>query len=252
MVLSHVYLVRHGQAGSRAAYDALSETGRRQAALLGRWFAAEGIRFHRAFTGMLNRQRATADTVQSAYSDACDLTFPEPQPHPAWNEFDLDAVYASLAPVLRERDEAFRLEHDAMLAEIDAAKHQHSASIHRRWTACDVQIVRAWVSGDYPCTGESWLEFQNRVASGRSVWDHCAPDENVVIFTSATPIGIWCALAEGAAGLAQDTSSDRRAMRLAGTLLNASFTTIQSAADVRLLTFNNVPHLENPELRTQR
>jgi len=39
--LSTVYLVRHGQAGTREAYDSLSELGQRQARLLGEHFISQ-------------------------------------------------------------------------------------------------------------------------------------------------------------------------------------------------------------------
>jgi broad specificity phosphatase PhoE len=53
-------LIRHGQAGSRLAYDDLSEIGQEQARVLGQWFAAHSVRFDAIVTGGLNRQRMTA------------------------------------------------------------------------------------------------------------------------------------------------------------------------------------------------
>ena len=58
--LSRVYLVRHGQAGTRKAYDSLSELGRRQARLLGEYFVSEKIQFAAAYSGALVRQQETA------------------------------------------------------------------------------------------------------------------------------------------------------------------------------------------------
>ncbi len=43
--MSRIYLVRHGQAGTRKAYDAFSDLGRRQARLLGEYFVSEKIHF---------------------------------------------------------------------------------------------------------------------------------------------------------------------------------------------------------------
>jgi broad specificity phosphatase PhoE len=55
-----ITLIRHGQAGSRLAYDDLSEIGHEQARALGQWFGAYGVRFDAIVTGGLNRQRLTA------------------------------------------------------------------------------------------------------------------------------------------------------------------------------------------------
>ena len=70
-------------------------------------------------------------------------------------------------------------------------------------------------------------------------------DENIVVFTSATPIGIWTALSM--------EIHDQRAMRLAGVLHNASFTTLRwQDGELRLHSFNAIPHLYEPGLRSYR
>ena len=58
-----MYLVRHGQAGTRDAYDSLSDLGKRQARLLGEHFVSQGIEFAAAFAGALSRQRQTGEAV---------------------------------------------------------------------------------------------------------------------------------------------------------------------------------------------
>ena len=68
--LSRVYLVRHGQAGTREAYDSLSALGKRQARLLGEYFLSEGIEFAAVFSGTLARQAQTALEVKAACHDA--------------------------------------------------------------------------------------------------------------------------------------------------------------------------------------
>ena len=63
IALSVLYLVRHGQAGTRENYDSLSDLGRSKPGCSGEYFAAQGIRFEAAFSGSLARQRATAAEV---------------------------------------------------------------------------------------------------------------------------------------------------------------------------------------------
>jgi broad specificity phosphatase PhoE len=43
--LSFLYLFRHGQAGTRDRYDALSDVGRKQAELLGEYLSRERVEF---------------------------------------------------------------------------------------------------------------------------------------------------------------------------------------------------------------
>jgi hypothetical protein len=50
------WVVRHGQAGTREAYDSLSELGERQTRLLGEHFISQGIRFASAYAGAVTRQ----------------------------------------------------------------------------------------------------------------------------------------------------------------------------------------------------
>ena len=54
--MSVLYLVRHGQAGTREDYDSLSHLGRTQARLLGEYFKAQEISFAAAYSGSLARQ----------------------------------------------------------------------------------------------------------------------------------------------------------------------------------------------------
>lgn len=229
--MSRIYLVRHGQGGTRAAYDALSELGREQTRLLGEHFARQGVRFAKAISGSLTRQQQTAAAVAAAFPD-----FPAIEVDPAWNEFDLDHVYRELAPVLCEEDTEFREHFDAMRADVEA---------DRRWTPADLRIVEAWIRGHYRYKGETWLDFRRRIAARRTALAASADDDrNVIVFTSATPIGIWAALSLDV--------EDHRAMRLAGVLYNASYTVMRLRGEqLRLHAFNAVPHLE-PALQTYR
>jgi len=241
--MSSVYLVRHGQAGTRQAYDALSDKGRRQARLLGEYFVNQDIHFARAISGSLIRQRQTAAAVS-----ATDCEVPEIIVDPSWDEFDLDHVYKELAPVLCEEDPGFRREFESMRADLAAAGEEHAAEVHRRWTPCDLKIVTAWVQGHPRFRGETWLAFHKRIAACRdslSAVTQESDDHNIVIFTSATPIGIWAALSLDV--------EDHRAMRLAAVLHNASYSLLRlRAGELRLHTLNAVPHLTETNLCTYR
>lgn len=238
--MSRIYLIRHGQAGTRQHYDTLSALGRQQARLLGEYFAAHGVEFHAAFSGGMSRQLQTAAEVTAAFRDA-GKPFPELETHDAWREFDLDHVYRAMAPQLCAADPAFLAEYEAQRDQARASAADETADIHRRWTPCDMKIVEAWLHARFPYDGESWAAFQQRVAT--------APlpdgDANIAVFTSATPTAIW-------AGRALDIH-DTRALRIAGVLHNASITVLRvHAGQVRLFSMNEVPHLTRPEWRTHR
>lgn len=239
--MSNVYLIRHGQAGTRQHYDTLSELGRRQARLLGEYFASQNILFDAAYSGGLERQRQTGAEVMAVYREA-GLRFPEIADHEAWREFDLDHVYRGMAPHLAAADPEFRTEYEAMREQALACAGDATAAVHRRWSPCDIKIVEAWLHARYPYDGESWAAFQQRVASAELPREK---NVNVVVFTSATPAAIW-------AGRALDIH-DTRALLIAGVLHNSSITVLRVRDEqVRLFSLNEVPHLTRAEWRTHR
>jgi len=238
--MSNIYLIRHGQAGTRHHYDTLSTLGRQQARLLGEYFAAHGIEFHAAYSGGMSRQEQTAAQVAGAFRDA-GKPFPDIEPHDAWREFDLDHVYRAMAPQLCAADPDFKAEYEAQREQARGAADDETADVHRRWTPCDMKIVEAWLHAKFPYDGESWNAFQQRVATAP------LPESggNIAVFTSATPTAIW-------AGRALDIH-DTRALRIAGVLHNASITVLRvRAGQVRLFSLNEAPHLTRPEWRTHR
>ncbi len=242
--MSRLYLVRHGQAGTRKSYDSLSELGRRQARLLGEYFVSEKIHFTGAYCGALVRQEETAAEVRAVYREA-GVCFPEIVREPGWDEFDLTHVYRALAPRLCAEDPEFEREYQELAAQARAAAEQPEASVNRRWLPCDVKVVEAWIRGRHAYDGESWQVFRERVIGCRLKLDPAERDENIVVFTSATPIGIWTALAM--------EIHDERAMRLAGVLHNTSCTVMRlHDGELRLHSFNAIPHLGETGLRTYR
>jgi broad specificity phosphatase PhoE len=251
--LSTVYLVRHGQAGTRDAYDSLSELGERQARLLGEHFISQGVRFASAYAGALTRQQQTAEQISAAYADA-DVGFPTVTVDSGWDEFDLGRVYREIAPLLAAEDPEFLHEYDEMREQVRVSQGAHGARIHRRWMPCDTKVVEAWLAGRYPYGGETWDQFRERVAACRlkmegqqkdARQENEARQENILVVTSATPLAIWT-------GLSLEIS-DERIMRLAGAVYNASYTILRlRKQQLRLFTFNAVPHLAAPGLCTHR
>jgi broad specificity phosphatase PhoE len=228
---------RHGQAGSRLDYDQLSDNGREQARLLGRYLASTQVCFEQIVCGELRRQRETCSLVL-AELDAGGVPYPAPQFSPLWNEFDLDLVYRHVAAALAEADPAFARD----FAELQAQVAANSDGIHRRWTHTDSQIIQAWVTGRFELPIEGWDQFRERILAARSTLAAGAP--RVAVFTSATPISIWMSAALGI-----DTP---RTLRLAGAQYNTSISRfVLAGTEPVLSSFNETPHLPAP-LRTLR
>jgi broad specificity phosphatase PhoE len=240
-----LYLIRHGQAGTRDEYDRLSSLGQAQARALGVWLAREGLRFDAVWSGGLRRQQETALCVLGAMAEA-GAPQPEPRPKlridPRWNEFDLDAVYASVAPRMAADDPVFRDHFQALRQAIASG----DAKIHRKWTPSDTAVVQAWMAGRYGSEGESWAEFVARVHSAAHESLAVARSgRRVAVFTSATPVAVTM-------GLALPLHAGDM-MELAGAALNSNITILTVNEDrPRLFAFNCTAHLESPELRTFR
>lgn len=242
--MSTIYLVRHGQAGTRDAYDSLSDLGKRQARMLGKHFVSQGIHFAAAYSGELSRQRQTAEQICIAYSEA-GAVFPTIEIDRGWNEFNLEQVSSELAPHLCAEDADFRREYKAMLEQVRISNGAHTARVHRKWLPCDTKIVEAWVRGRFPYSGETWTQFCERVLSCRSRINHIPARENILVVTSATPIAIWTGVSL--------QMPDERVMRLAGVLYNASYTILRlRREELRLFTFNAAPHLSGAGVCTHR
>src|ERR1700722_1922155 len=147
--MSRLYLVRHGQAGTRESYDALSGGGGRPARPLGEYFVKKKIQFAAVYAGALVRQQETAVEVRAAYREA-GFCFPEIVQEPGWNEFDLSHVYDALAPYLCAEDPEFERQFQELVVQARAAAEQPEASVNRRWLPCDVKVVEAWIQGRHP------------------------------------------------------------------------------------------------------
>lgn len=242
--MSDFFFIRHGQAGTRLKYDMLSDLGRQQCCLLGAYLARQAITFSHILIGGLTRHHETAECVLEAYQ-ADGVTIPDPVVDHDWNEFDLDVVYKSIAPQLNKVDAAFAAAYEAMQHQVAEQGAVEQSVINRRWNPCDSAVVRAWVSGQYPVEGETWVEFRERIRAALAKLVAANPDGNVAVFTSATPTAICLAQA-----LAVD---DGKMFNMAGVMINSAISVLRLRdGELRLFNFNTVPHLEDASLRTHR
>lgn len=228
-----LYLIRHGQAGSREDYDLLSSLGKEQAQQLGEHLRSMDISFRAAYAGSMRRQQETAQIVLDAMESA-----PEIQTDPRWNEFSLDGLWQTLAPRLMAENEQFARDYHLV--------HAAHPNVDRVMTSCDVELIRAWIRNHPGCDGvEPWAAFRGRVEAPLSELAGYGPGESVAVFTSATPTAVWCGSALGV--------DERKIFRIAGVLYNTSFSTLRLRDDeLTLFSLNNTPHLRDSSQRTFR
>jgi broad specificity phosphatase PhoE len=159
--MTAVYLLRHGQASFGAAdYDALSETGRRQAVVLGGELARREVDVHAVWSGTLNRQ---LDTAESSL-EAAGLDLPVTK-DTRWNEYD----HLGLVPAGQGDTREFQ-------SQLDVA-------------------IEAWMSGGHAAgTTGTWLEFSGGVDNAlREAFAGLPKGTAALVFTSAGVIAAICA-----------------------------------------------------------
>jgi len=237
--LSFIYLIRHGQAGTRDNYDTLSEVGEAQARLLGAHLASQKIELDAIISGGLSRQRRTAELACEAMARA-GARVPDVTTDERWNEFSLLSVYKSIARRLMKDDEQFARD----VVEMQEAIRRDPRTTAGATGRCDQAVIRAWMENRFPelDVEESWESFRERIHS-------CADSFNgheraVAVFTSATPIAVHAAAALGL--------TNEKLISILGVIYNTSITVLRARADeARLFTFNSVAHLD-AENRTLR
>lgn len=215
--MPYVHLVRHAQPDFAGHYDSVTELGLKQSEWLGRHFAARGLQFTRVLSGSLERQVRTLAAMLTELTGA-----PPPAIDPGFNEYDAASVLAAHAPV----DEA------ALRA----------AGDRRAYFGAVRDALRAWSEREAPLAGlESWDDFGRRTR--KALAEACAglePAAHVLVVTSGGVIGRLVADALGAGAEA--------AIQLNLQTRNTGVSElVHGRRTLRLVAFNAVPHLEQPE-----
>ncbi len=210
--MSHITLVRHGQANTEArdeiSYDKLSPLGHQQAAWLGEKLRDNGERFQRVYTGTLLRHKETAHSMQAQ-------EHAEIIEDPRLNEF----AYFTLSQLMEDQHKL--------------AVPQDREGFVRQMP----QVLQAWENGDIKGVPETHAEFAERV---RSVMREIAEGEGrALVVTSGGFIG---------AVLRQTLTLDVQSWaHMCLAIQNTSVHRWQMVLGQPLLAqFNSVTHLEDP------
>ncbi|MEP9363134.1 histidine phosphatase family protein [Nocardioides sp. CN2-186] len=212
-------LVRHGQASFGADdYDVLSETGWQQARLLGRWLGERGLQPDLVVRGSMRRHRETAE----AMIEGAGWTS-EPRVDADWDEFDHLGVVSAHGESVDGLD---RREFQLLFERATA-----------RWTSGE--------SADYPETYAAFLDRVSRATAAAAT--EAGSGRTVVAVTSGGAIGAVCARLS-------DPDADQPALarmwsRFNAVTVNSAVTRVLvGSTGMRLLTFNEHPHVEGDTL----
>jgi broad specificity phosphatase PhoE len=212
--MSLIYLVRHGQASFGAEdYDRLSELGRRQSHWLGEYFAERGIRFARVLCGTLARQRDTATAILSAMGETI-----EPLVHPGFDEYHAGPIYTAFT---RGRSPV-----------------EHQRADYKDYWQTFRKAMNHWADTGLEDVPETWAQFGERIAAGLAAAAADTGREDRVLVVSSG--GAICRAVADVLGAPAST-----AIELNLQYRNSGFTElIAGGGRFRLLSFNQVPHLE--------
>lgn len=215
-----VLLVRHAQASfGTADYDRLSDLGRQQSRWLGEYLANRGVRPHRVVTGTLRRQRDTALEALAAMGQPDAIAVA----HAGLDEYPGEALYSSFTQGA------------------DPVAHQRRD--YRDYWRTFRAAMAAWADDRLAEMPETWTQFGDRVRAGvATACEGAGRDDIVLVVSSGGAIGRLVADVVGAPAAT--------AIELNLQFRNTGFCELLAGRDsLRLLSFNNVPHLDLPERR---
>jgi broad specificity phosphatase PhoE len=214
--MSTLTVIRHGQARPfEKDSDRLSETGEHQSRALAAYWARLGVTFDVVYSGDLLRHHQTAalSVAQTVTAD------------PDWNEYDAGGVLKHFAP-------PFDIE-------------EVGPDRNRRFQMIFEPAMQAWMAAESHPHVEIWKDFRTRVLRGLRKIQEGPSNRRVALFTSGGPIGILVQTALGA--------PERSFLEVNWRVKNCSISEFVFSNDrLSLDSFNALPHLEDPKLRTFR
>ena len=211
--MSHIVLVRHGQANTgakdEADYDRLSPLGFKQAAWLGEHFKDKGDVFAHVWTGTLRRHVETADGINA--ESASTLTR-----DPRLNELE----YFTMSQLLAEQ-------HDIHLPTTREGFVRHLPTLFRHWQEDKLEGAP-----------ESFAHFESRV-------------RDILAEISALPGRSLIVTSGGLIGMAMRLTLRLDLPAFCNVCLSIQNTSLSSwvplEGQLALTQFNALPHLDTPD-----
>ncbi|HEY8461797.1 MAG TPA: histidine phosphatase family protein [Blastocatellia bacterium] len=239
--MGYLVLIRHGQPRSfEKDSDRLSPLGEEQARMLAEYWIRQGVSFDEVYSGALVRQRRTAEIVGECFTQS-GLDWPRLRIMPELNEYDSIGIINNLIPSLAERDAAFRALAEAFERNRDAPDR------NRHFQRMFEAVTSAWLGGECEVEGvEPWRSFQSRVHEAiQRITSAEGSGRRVAVFTSGGVIGLAVQHVLNA--------PERSALEINWRVRNCSLTEFTfSRGRISLDSFNAIPHLDDPAMRTYR
>ena len=219
--MTHVYLVRHGQASAGTDnYDRLSNKGIQQARLLGQYWKQSGFHVDAAFVGSLRRQQHTAELALTSVEHAPTIETLE-----SLNEYDHCAIDKLYGKGLASTG-------------VDALQFDQYVDIMARWRdAPSMPEVQSWDSFSL----QGWNAIKAEVATHiKYKKKHSDKHAHLVFFTSG---GIIATVLQQLLSL-----EFKSTMQALWQIRNASMTNLLFDRDgISLVDYNTVPHLQTQQ-----
>jgi len=215
-----IYLVRHGQASFGADdYDQLSDLGRQQSVQLGRYWAERGFKPDAVITGSLKRHAQTWAGIAEG-AGVADLS---PLVWPGLNEYDSHAVIQAVHPNPLPRPDTPEL------------YKQHFRLLR--------DGLALWMAGTV--TPHGMPSYEDFVQGITQALDHVRTHhqgQKVVIVSSGGPISTIVGQILG--------TSPETTIELNMRIRNSAVCELQfNPKRHTLLTYNTLPHLDDPSLK---
>lgn len=213
--MSKIILVRHAQASlGKSNYDALSDIGYKQSAILGQYLNKFSLIPEEVITGSLNRHQQTANEIIKAFPRKLSL-----QEDTNWDEFD----FKKLIQLFLHHHPEETPEHGDIRAFFTVLKKSMLA-----WSTNELDNEKYKL--------ESWTEFSNRVqAAINSVLDD-DKEKTTLIISSGGAIAMTLMKVLGV--------NPKTMINLNFQIRNTSFTELNlKAYKQELVAFNQINHL---------
>jgi broad specificity phosphatase PhoE len=220
--MSEIYFVRHGQASFGSSnYDQLSDKGHQQAKLLGEYFHRRAIDFDHVLMGDMVRHRETAQGIAKGLGleESTFDVFKE------LNEFDFHAILAA---------------YTAQFPEQALPEKPEVADFFKRLRKGITLWSRGELEGDLP---ESWADFEGRLQHVKAdIMARCT-GKRVLAVSSGGAIAM---LVSQLLRAPSETMIELNLQTRNTALIHCVF----NQRNMRLSSFNSVPHLDDPEHKT--
>ncbi len=226
--MSELIFIRHGQASfGTGDYDILSDRGREQSVLAAQYLLKTDLPFVRAYSGTLNRQVDTAETVLD-YMKANAAEIPGLRKLNELNEYQFEEIMRHYFP---------------LLAAQDASLHSHVENVYtdkRSFQLLFDRAINRWLTDDPGPDGiEGWNRFKERVTDAiKQITTENDKGSRILIFSSGGVISTAVHIATG--------MSPYESIRMGWGLVNTSITKFRFGSSGLILhSFNSYPHLES-------